>query len=303
MKGWHGVERTDKKINAETLYDAGLELQLQGRYKQALVQYRAAAALGHARSMFAIGSAYEAGQGVARSMSDAYEWYKRATDAGDIDATFNMANGLRDGLREAGVLRDRDESIRLYRVAAEAGHLNSMSALAILLGDADKDDPEQVVVLNRAIELGCANAMSTLGVLYKNGHGGLEKDVAAAVSWFRKAADQGNPAAMYNLAYQYEQGTAIEKSVASAAMWYRRALATGLRLGPAESRRVSQVIAADDAVKRQAGDTCSTCAAPAPTFTCSGCQQRKFCSKACQRADWQEHKAECKAIQAARLAQ
>ena len=44
------------------------------------------------------------------------------------------------------------------------------------------------------------------GVMYENGRGGLPKDDAQAVSWYRKAADAGNAFGMSRLGFMYEAG-------------------------------------------------------------------------------------------------
>ena len=48
-------------------------------------------------------------------------------------------------------------------------------------------------------EQGDAHAQHNLGVMYEDGRGGLPKDDAKAVKWYRKAADQGHAAAHYKL--------------------------------------------------------------------------------------------------------
>jgi TPR repeat protein len=42
--------------------------------------------------------------------------------------------------------------------------------------------------------------------MYENGRGGLPKDDAQAVSWYRKAADAGNAFGMSRLGFMYEAG-------------------------------------------------------------------------------------------------
>jgi len=48
--------------------------------------------------------------------------------------------------------------------------------------------------------------MTNLGVMYETGRGGLPKDDAQAVSWYRKAADAGDARAMASLGAMYETG-------------------------------------------------------------------------------------------------
>ena len=73
---------------------------------------------------------------------------------------------------------------------------------------------------------GDAQAQYNLACLYDNGVG-VFKDEAAAVEWYRKAADQGNANAQCNLGVMYEHGTGILKDESQAAKWYRMAANQG----------------------------------------------------------------------------
>ena len=64
-------------------------------------------------------------------------------------------------------------------------------------------------------EQGGARAQTELGDRYENGRG-LERDYAAAVSWFRRAAEQGYAAAQTELGYAYERGGGVRADRAAA---------------------------------------------------------------------------------------
>ena len=51
--------------------------------------------------------------------------------------------------------------------------------------------PAEVAAYRKAAEQGDADAQYNLGVCYANGYG-LQKDLTQAMFWFRKAADQGH---------------------------------------------------------------------------------------------------------------
>ena len=52
---------------------------------------------------------------------------------------------------------------------------------------------------------------------------GVEKDLAKAVWWTRRAADHGNRDGECNLAWFYEDGIGVERDLEQAAFWYRQA--------------------------------------------------------------------------------
>ena len=62
--------------------------------------------------------------------------------------------------------------------------------------------------------------------MYGNGRG-VPQDHAAAMSWFRKAAEQGHAEAQYNLGVMYEEGHGVPRDYTAAVSWYRKAAEQG----------------------------------------------------------------------------
>ena len=59
----------------------------------------------------------------------------------------------------------------------------------------------------------------------------VPKDLAQAVRWHRKAADQGYSAAQSSLGSMYAFGEGVPKDAVEAAQWYRRAAEQGDAMG------------------------------------------------------------------------
>jgi len=55
---------------------------------------------------------------------------------------------------------------------------------------------------------------------------GVEKDLAKAVDWYRKAAAQGHGTAMIQMGHHHEAGSGVEKNIATAAEWFEKARST-----------------------------------------------------------------------------
>ena len=58
--------------------------------------------------------------------------------------------------------------------------------------------------------------------MYKEGRG-VKQDSAKAAEWFKKAAEQGNAGAQFNLGKMYEVGDGVEQDSVKAADWYKKA--------------------------------------------------------------------------------
>jgi TPR repeat protein len=68
--------------------------------------------------------------------------------------------------------------------------------------------------------------MVALGDMYKNGRG-VRKNEGEAVSWWTKAAAQGDTAAFYQLGMAYLGGRGVPKDEATALEWHRKAAEKG----------------------------------------------------------------------------
>ena len=65
--------------------------------------------------------------------------------------------------------------------------------------------------------------------MYRLGKGVAQDDKLAA-QWFRRAAEQGDASAQYNLAMLYRQGRGLAEDDKAAAQWLRRAAEQGYAL-------------------------------------------------------------------------
>ena len=76
--------------------------------------------------------------------------------------------------------------------------------------------------LRRAAEQGDVDAQYNLGNKYHIGLG-VDEDKAEAVKWYRKAAEQGHVSAQINLAACYASGDGVSEDKTEAVKWYRKA--------------------------------------------------------------------------------
>jgi tetratricopeptide (TPR) repeat protein len=85
---------------------------------------------------------------------------------------------------------------------------------------------EAVACYRRGLELDPSHAglHFAMGFAYRIGGGGVEKDEAEALRWYRKAAEQGHARAQWDLGYIYEHGDlGVARDEAEARLWYRKA--------------------------------------------------------------------------------
>jgi hypothetical protein len=81
-----------------------------------------------------------------------------------------------------------------------------------------KDQVEAVKWLRKAAEQNDAEAQYNLGVCYAHGEG-VAKDLVEAVKWYRKAAEQNFAGAQYNLGVCFYNGRGVAKDWVEAYKW------------------------------------------------------------------------------------
>jgi TPR repeat protein len=89
-----------------------------------------------------------------------------------------------------------------------------------------KPSADKIAEYRKAAEQGNAAAQFNLGLCYDNGEG-VVKDEVEAVKWYRKAAEQGLAQAQSNLGLRYASGEGVAKDEVEAAKWYRKAAEQG----------------------------------------------------------------------------
>ena len=78
-----------------------------------------------------------------------------------------------------------------YEKAARAGSSSAVSNLRIVCTAPSLDSSQMRTCNEKAAELGSADAMYDLGVIYEEGKG-VAKDTQQALNWYQEAADAGS---------------------------------------------------------------------------------------------------------------
>ena len=109
-----------------------------------------------------------------------------------------------------------------------------------------QDYAETVRWLRRAAEQGEARAQFNLGHMFHNGEG-VAQDYAEAVRWFRRAAGQGHAMAQFNLGVMFASGYGVPQDYVLAHMWFNLAAS---RVPPTETGKRSAAREARDSAAR-----------------------------------------------------
>jgi TPR repeat protein len=200
-------------------------------------ELRARAEHGDATAEYALGKAYESGNGVPQNEEAAVKWYRKAAEQGNAPAQNDLGIMYRTG---QGVNRDKEQAVRWYRKAAKQGN---------------------------------PQALFNLGVSYYNGDG-IPSDPSAAYSWFLLAEEAGNPAAkdavkrsadaggrlgtpdaMQHIAAMYEKGDELPQNYSEAAKWYRRAA----DMSPEAGVRLAEMLIDGKSVPQDYGQAVTLC--------------------------------------------
>jgi uncharacterized protein len=235
--------------------------------------YKKATILRYFPAFLSLSLCYERGVGVARDCVQAYALLKLMGECGDkgifLDAWVGCGRLLLRG--EGGLERNVPLGLKYYQRAASGGHAAAQCQIGCWYLDgemvahgvekriskaaywlqlaADQDQPDAIANLGlcyardeqpmwekniakaiscfrRAGEMGVPLAQCCLGVYYKNGDG-VPKDSAKAFALYKLAAEQGNKEAEYNLSKCYYYGDGTERDRGAAAVLERRAALQG----------------------------------------------------------------------------
>lgn len=177
-------------------------------------------------------------------------WIRDAVDAGELTANdlteFETCHPLRNLISHGGASEITVSDSRCVFVLGILSKIEQtkVSADGVIVEEApaEKATPEEieewyqiakahyerkefesaVTYYHKAAAQGEARSQNNLGVCYDNGEG-VPKDMSRAVYWFKKAAEQGNAIAQDNLAGIYQYGRGVDKDWAMAVSLYEKA--------------------------------------------------------------------------------
>jgi len=176
---------------------------------------------GEASAEYALGRAYESGNGVPKRADQAATWYRKAAEQGDAKAQNSL--GVLYWIGD-GVEKDRGEAVRWYRKAARQGNANAMFNLGaayyngegvglndtsahawfLLSSKAGNSSGKDAAKRSEAERgpTGLGEACRAIGQMYEKGED-LPKDAGLAAAWYEKATENGDREAKVNLAALY----------------------------------------------------------------------------------------------------
>ncbi|HCU05442.1 MAG TPA: hypothetical protein DIC51_03970, partial [Coxiellaceae bacterium] len=155
---------------------------------------------------------YEQGEWVYQNTAQAISFYARASDQGDKDASFYLAQFYETDHDE--MLKNPEKAFKYYAQALNQGHPGALAALTRLANE------------------GSANVQYFLGATYYH----RQNNFLEATKWCMKAAEQGHEQARsylltarfsqeiyLRIAHRYEQGEGVRQNVDQAAIFYAKA--------------------------------------------------------------------------------
>jgi TPR repeat protein len=179
------------------MYELGLGVEQD--LKAAAHWFELGARAGNSEAQNNIAVMYSLGQGVQLSPRLAMQWYRRAADGGHAIAQYNLGVIYEEGW---GVRKSDVKAMRWYRLAAAQDLQPAQHNLSLMYLSGRgvvRNHAKAIELLKRAAAHSYAPAQNDLGIMYFNGLG-VAKDLVVAHLWFALAAEQGNLAAILNLA-------------------------------------------------------------------------------------------------------
>jgi uncharacterized protein len=137
---------------------------------------------GDAEAQYHAGMMHHMGIGTQRDLKQAFEWFQKATASSDPLGAYKLGCYY-DGQGAGVVATDHREALKYKLVAARAGYALAQHDVALLYEH--QENPEE------------------------------------AVKWWKMAADQGYPKALYNLSGSYFQGKGVPKDLSLAYAYYK----------------------------------------------------------------------------------
>ena len=176
-------------------------------YNLAAMSYEKAGELGSSAALYRLGRMYDFARGVERDYKISKECYEKAIAIdGNDKAAYNLGVLYANGF---GVEKNLDKAKELYELAAEKNNMYALHNLAMMYNDgtgAEKDYIMAAKYFRLAGEAGNGYSYSCLGIIYEMGKTGVY-DYEEARECYEKGMEMGSSDAYCNLGLMYLGGS------------------------------------------------------------------------------------------------
>ncbi len=200
--------------------------------KRAFEIVQQAADKGNVQAQHFLGELYESGAGVEQDLAKSREAFLAAAEAGSAQSQNRL--GLIYGQGQEGLEANPQESLKWFQKAAEQGFPLAHYNLALLIDSKQSPTRQEAQLaaahLIAAANAGLSQAQDRLGSWYRDGRH-VPKDLVAASSWFKPAANSGNLTSKINLAQILEATANDAEALKTALQLYADTAASGHPVG------------------------------------------------------------------------
>jgi TPR repeat protein len=178
-----------------SMYENGIKDEVVKDKIKALELYKKAAKGGYIEAQIKLSDLYIQ-EGPNRNYGKAIKWYLEAAAKGNKIAQYSLAKMFQNGWG----LNNTDASLifQWYKAAAKQGHLEAQYELGRLYKNrqTESDYHKALIWFEKS---GTKEANFELGIMYEQGLGLNEPDLAKAKEYYEKAVEQGHKEALFNL--------------------------------------------------------------------------------------------------------
>lgn len=191
----------------------------------ALEYVKAAAESGFAPAQTFLGCAYAEGKIVPRDMNAAVRWRELGAKNGSPADKWSLGNAFLYGYL---VPKDQIKAVYWITQSANEGHAESILKLVEIYKNLERPEDEKMWARKyaqleiAAAQKGNVGAMTSVASQYMSGKGGLERNRAQAIYWYKKAADLGGREAMEKIAQMYAKGRFLPKNPEKAQFYFEK---------------------------------------------------------------------------------
>ena len=316
-------QRTARRGLVAAKFRLGYHLMQTDNVAQGVKYIHEAAKGGSAGAMFDYGMIFLHGRSVEKDTVKGEVWLQRSVTDGYVRAAFELAvhysrpSGAEGEMALAvkmathaageghplaqdllgqfymgGVGTEADEhmAFECFQTAAAHGVMSSKRDLAMLLEagrGCDQDVGKAVDLFRECADAGDALCKFRLALCHARGAGGLAEDKKLARKLMREASDEGCIAAkVYMLSKDLAEGDHATKLKAELAVIAANAQ------HPERTAAIRALVGLG-LIPSCLGCGISKVESPTPLMKCGRCKAVKYCSSACQTADWNRHHTNC----------